>query len=169
MADIPEKKSITDTLLVGDSDDEENEKLENPSILPPKLSHDVDSKMYGKAKSQEDGVNARSVETKKIGQRVARIKKTDDTHTNIYNFTELHNMGDNVIDAYEEMDIDEILEFVGHEGKYQYTMVMLASIMSIIMSMIMYASSYLLAAPEFYQSINEGTKWQSLTEKNFCN
>ena len=45
--------------------------------------------------------------------------------------------------------MDQMLEFVGHENRYQYTIIILASLMSITMSMILYASSFILVDPNF--------------------
>jgi len=42
----------------------------------------------------------------------------------------------NVIDDYMNIDMDKMIEFVGHEGRYQYIMIGLASIMATVMSMI---------------------------------
>jgi len=113
--------SLSEKLFDADSDSSEDEKKEEPQVLPPRISKII---------------NKTSVETRNIGKRIARIKKIDDTHTNVYNLTELHEMGDKAVAAFEEINMDEMLEYVGHEGRYQYTLIALAAIMSMVMSMI---------------------------------
>ena len=146
MSSDRENKSISNKLLDADSDDE-TERLETPAILPPKLNRGIsyeNVKKLNKGTSYENvntlnpnnNVNTTSVQTRKIGQRIARIKKIDDTHTNIFNLTELHEMGDKAVAAFEDINMDDMLEYVGHEGKYQYTLIALAAIMSMVMSMI---------------------------------
>ena len=102
-----EAVDINGVYFQNDSEDE-NEALDAPTLLPPKLkpgpSYD-NVAMLQKGKSYENvskGIRAE----RKIGQRIARIKKLDDTHTNIYNLTELVDMGDNAVSSYEELNMD---------------------------------------------------------------
>lgn len=70
-----------------------------------------------------------------------------------------------------------MIESVGSEGKYQYQLITQASLLSIIMSMILYAASYLLASPEFYceKTIQQGLNGvfkdytYKCVEETFCN
>jgi hypothetical protein len=85
----------------------------------------------------------------KVGRRVLAVRHDADTHTNIFGLSELRGELMDTVEKFENLDMDQMLEFVGTAGRYQYTIVALASFMSIIMSMILYASSYLLAEPGF--------------------
>jgi hypothetical protein len=86
----------------------------------------------------------------KIGKQVMKIRRPEDTHTNIFNVSELIGHPADVKDAFDDLDMDEIIDFVGAEGKYQYMLIGQAALLSVVMSMILYAASYLLASPDFY-------------------
>jgi hypothetical protein len=86
----------------------------------------------------------------KIGKQVMKIRRPEDTHTNIFNVSELIGTPADVKDAFDDLDMDEIIDFVGAEGKYQYMLIGQAALLSVVMSMILYAASYLLASPDFY-------------------
>jgi hypothetical protein len=72
-----------------------------------------------------------------------------DTHTNIFNISELHGEEASKIKRYENIDVDQMIDYIGSEGKYQYSVIAQASLMAVVMSMILYASSYLLSDPSY--------------------
>ena len=103
----------------------------------------------------------------KIGKQVMKIRRPEDTHTNIFNVSELHGHPADVKDAFDELDMDEIIDFVGAEGKYQYILIAQAALLSIVMSMILYAASFLLASPDFYCGADTIIK-SKCTEERWC-
>ena len=48
----------------------------------------------------------------KIGQRLFKIKREFDTHTNIFNLSELHGQLEEVVDNFKAMDMDEVIFFI---------------------------------------------------------
>lgn len=88
-------------------------------------------------------------EMPEIGRRVLRVRRPDDTHTNIFNLSDLQGEEQSKIERYENIDVDQMIDYIGSEGKYQYSVIAQASLMAVVMSMILYASSYLLSEPTF--------------------
>ena len=54
---------------------------------------------------------------------------------------------------------------MGAEGRYQYFLVFQASLMSMVMSMILYSTSFILADPDFYCGGRNGA---TCSEDQFC-
>lgn len=133
------KVNLEETLLTGSKGNksEDSEEFETPGELPiptTKVPIPQPHKPSGH----------------KIGKQVMKIRRPEDTHTNIFNVSELIGTPADVKDAFDDLDMDEIIDFVGAEGKYQYMLIGQAALLSVVMSMILYAASYLLASPDFY-------------------
>ena len=103
----------------------------------------------------------------KIGKQVMKIRRPENDHTQIINVSELHGHDADVKDAFEDLDMDEIIDYVGAEGKYQYILIGQAALLSVVMSMILYAASYLLASPDFYCGAPTVIESKCL-EKDWC-
>jgi hypothetical protein len=131
------KFDLKETLLSDKTPQSEDSEDENPGELPLKTA-----KLPLASPHKPSG--------HKIGKQVMKIRRPQDTHTNIFNVSELMGHPADVKDAFDDLDMDEIIEFVGAEGKYQYMLIGQAALLSIVMSMILYAASYLLASPDFY-------------------
>lgn len=146
MSKKKDQDSMQENLLSGNKTDSDDE-------------NEFDLKEESKDQVPEIPINT-------IGTKRARIKKIGDPNTMVFNVSELVGEFGDVTEKYEELNVDKMLEYVGHEGRYQYMMIAQASIMSIVMSMTLYASSYLLAGPDF-KCFKDG-KFEMCTEERFC-
>ena len=75
---------------------------------------------------------------------------------------------EDVVHQFKELNIDKMIHFVGSEGRYQWTIIILASVMSILMSTILYSTSFLLADPDFKCYTPDGLTLESCKETDFC-
>lgn len=85
----------------------------------------------------------------KIGTKILKIKGEGDPKTQTLFIRKLQGKFENIQEEYLDIDMDNLIEFIGTEGKYQYSLIILVSIMSIVMSMVQYSTSYVLADPDF--------------------
>lgn len=61
--------------------------------------------------------------TRKIGRHVFKIRKPEDSHTFIFNQSELQGEYKEFIEKFMDIDLDHLIESVGSEGRYQYTLI----------------------------------------------
>jgi hypothetical protein len=133
-------------MKTSDQDSFDNEPIRSPN--EPLLETVVDTP--GNVTTLSEDLMAEAAdEMPDIGRRVLRVRMADDTHTNIFDLTDLGGEDQSKIERYENLDVDKMIDFVGSEGKYQYSVIAQASLMAVVMSMILYASSYLLSEPSF--------------------
>ena len=93
------------------------------------------------------------------------MRQQYDSKTWEFFVSQVHGKYEGLVKKLHDIDVDILLNFVKSEGKYQYLIVLLASVMAIAMSMGMYSSSFLLADPTF--KCYEGTKLVSCKEAVF--
>jgi hypothetical protein len=71
--------------------------------------------------------------------------------TQIFFFlTSINRAISDLAEGYLSLDIDALIDYVGTEGRYQYFLVYIASLMSMVMSMILYSSNFIIVDPDFY-------------------
>jgi hypothetical protein len=104
----------------------------------------------------------------KIGRQILAVRQKYDTHTHIFNLSELHGEFHDIHEKFINIDVDKLIEFVGHEGRYQYTIIAIASLLAIMMSMILYSPSFILAEPNFLCQDSEAGKLSPCNESEFC-
>jgi MFS family permease len=86
----------------------------------------------------------------------------------IFNLSELTGQYEDVVHQFKELNIDKMINFVGSEGRYQWTIIILASVMSIMMSTVLYSTSFLLADPDFKCFAPDGLTLETCKETEFC-
>jgi MFS family permease len=109
--------------------------------------------------------SSKSQKTLNIGRRVIKMKDVGDTHTNILHLSKIHGEIARLADGYLTLDMDQMIDFVGAEGRYQYFIIFQAAVMSISMAMILYSTSFILADPDFFCS---GRSRPSCSENEWC-
>ena len=67
----------------------------------------------------------------KIGKKVVKCRFLDDTHTNIYGISTLQGDMAQNIERYAELNVDNMLHYVGTEGRYQKTLILQAACMAL--------------------------------------
>ena len=83
-----------------------------------------------------DAVDCNNYQSVKFGTKIIKIKDENDEKFKVLNVRKMDGKLGNLVDEYLNIDMDHMLNFIGTEGKYQYTLIVLVSIMSIVMSMI---------------------------------
>ena len=96
-----------------------------------------------------------------------KIRRPEDTHTFVFNQSELVGGYKEFLDKYMEIDLDSLINMIGTQGRYHYILILLMSIMAITSATILYSSSFLFADPNFTCKDAAGNSY-SCKEAVFC-
>ena len=106
-------------------------------------------------------------ENKVFGKKKWIQKLATDTHTNVYNMSELIGQEQETAKSFIEMNLDKVIDFVGAESNYQNRLTVQACMMSVVMSMILYSQSFLITTPEFQCPTKSGV-FKNCSEPEWC-
>ena len=138
------------------------QKLKFPNRQPEPLTQKID---LADGSNPSVAFSAKSKKTLNIGRRVIKMKDVGDTHTNILHLSKIHGEIARLAEGYLTLDMDDMIDFVGAEGRYQYFIIFQAAVMSISMAMILYSTSFILADPDFYCA---GPNNPTCSESDWC-
>ena len=123
-------------------------------------SHHIEPDKMALAKNKYDEPN--------IGKQKFRIRYPEDIRTHIWDLDEIPEIKRVAVNSLQDMKMDECLELVGAESRYQIILTIQACLLSIVMSMILYSQSFLITNPEFFcRGIGEN-KLEYCLEEDFC-
>ena len=80
--------------------------------------------------------------TVQIGKRILRVRHDDDTHTHLFGQSNIQGEMEDVVVSYKNIDMDKLIEFVGSEGVYQWSLIIYASAVACILGAVLYAGSF---------------------------